>query len=342
MRQAFFGSLLLLFTACSPRVGTMATKTYPPLNADSPVVVYLYQTDIPQGTESLGKVKVSDTGVSTKCDSVTVINLIKNEARKIGGNAVCITDHIRPSFWGGSCHQMAAILLKVNDSNQSNRPEDNSVTEFTEVRNTAIKSTLPKFKIGANIGYGWRTAKLSSELRGDIRDFYEKMMSGIIWDGSFYYYFNDYYGVGLLYSSYYTSNSIYAQFMPTGETGKLNSKHTITFIGPAFAMRAVTNDQKWIFNLNLGIGYLGYYANETLNSHYLKQDGATVGFLTNLGGEYKFDKHWGVGVDLSLIGGLLRKINIDEDGIKSTYIYKDGLEEGIGQFRLTTGLRYYF
>ena len=148
-------------------------------------------------------------------------------------------------------------------------------------------------------------------------------------------------GIGLLYSSYFAKNSIYAR-LPTGETGTLNSKHTITFIGPVFAIRAATNDKKWIFNLDMGIGYLGYYMNETLNSHYAKQNGATAGFHWSLGGEYKFDKHWGVGVDISMISGLLRKISIDEDGVKSTYIYKDDSREGLGQFRLTTGLRYYF
>ena len=343
MKQLFFGSLLLLlFTACSPKIGTMVTKTYPPLEADSPVAVYLYQTDIPSGTESLGKVTVSDSGFSTNCDSVTVINLIKDEARKIGGDAVCITDHIRPSFWGSSCHQMAAIVLKMHEFEQQNQMESISIQEFTEVKNRKMERTLPKFKVGANIGYGWRGAKLPNDLSAYERSFYKKTMSGIIWDGSFHYYFNDVYGIGLQYSSYYGTNSDYAESNETGETGVLSVKNPITFIGPVFAMRTATNDRKWIFNLNFGLGYLGYNIKETFSNDYYKESGATVGFLSNIGGEYKLNEHWGIGVDLTAISGIVNSVNVNENGNRSTYTLegKDGV--GLGQFRLTTGLRYYF
>lgn len=334
-------SLLLLFTACSPKIGTMVTKTYPSLSADSPVTVYLYQTDVPSGTESLGKVSISDTGFSTNCDSATVMNHIKDEARKIGGNAVCITDHIKPSFWKSSCHQMTAIVLKTNDSGQPNNP-DNTVKELAETQETTIKPTLSKFKMGVNTGYGWRGAKLSSNLQGDMRDFYKKLMSGTIWDGSFHFYFNDTYGIGLLYSSYHANGSIYAQMIESGETGTLTSKNTITFVGPIFAMRTATNDRKWILNLNLGMGYLGYFAKETFKNEYSKQNGATAGFYWGVGGECKFNKNWGIGIDFSMIGGILKEIGIDKNGTKSTHVYEDGSEEGLGQYRLTTGIRYYF
>jgi len=345
MKHILFGSLLLLlFTACSPRIGTMITKTYPSLSSDSPVVVYLYQTEIPSGTESLGKVKVSDTGFTVNCSYETVLNHIKNEARKIGGNAVFIADHLTPSIFGSSCHQMTAIILRVTDFDQANDSEDNSADEFTEVQNNAvvIKPTLPKFKIGANIGYGWRTASLSN-LDNDHRIFYEKMMSNIIWDGSFHYYFNDMYGVGLVYAPYYASNSAPGYLTaPVFETGILYSKSRIMFIGPVFAMRAATNDNKWFFNLSMGIGYLGYHRNETMNRHYLKENGATAGFHWSLGGEYKFDKNWGIGADFTMIGGLLNQLNINVDGETWVEKYDPRSGIGLGQFRLTTGLRYYF
>lgn len=288
------------------------------------------------------EVTISDAGFTVTCDSTTVINRIKDEARKIGGNAVCITEHKKPSFWGSSCHQMTAIILKVKDFAQSNDSIDNSVKELTEVQNAIMKPVLPKFKIGANIGYGWRRADLG-DLEGDQRDFYKKMMSGIIWDGSFHYYFNDTYGLGLLYYSYSASNSIYAQMTaPVIETGMLNSKTAITFIGPAFVMRAATNDRKWFLNLSMGVGYLGYYIKETINNHYSKEEGATAGLQWSAGGEYKFSNHWGISADFTMITGLVNKTNINIDGNKTVEKYEQGSGIGLGQFRLTTGLRYYF
>ncbi|GHT78182.1 hypothetical protein AGMMS50262_20530 [Bacteroidia bacterium] len=137
---------------------------------------------------------------------------------------------------------MAAIILRVKDTQTGQAIDNTTVEEFVAIQQTVMKPVYPKFKIGANIGYGWRGAKLSSDLPGEKRDFYKKMMSGMVWDGSFHYYFNDIYGVGLLYSSYYANNSIYAQLEATGETGMLYSKDIITFIGPAFVMRTATND----------------------------------------------------------------------------------------------------
>ena len=345
MKQILLGSLLLLlFSACSPRIGTSITKIYPPLSAESPITVYLYQTEVPSGAESLGRISISDTGFTVVCDSATVMNRVKDEARKIGGNAVCITDHKKPLFWGSSCHQMTAIILKVKDFDQSSDFVDNSA----EVQSafSVTKSTLPKIKVGANAGYGWRTAKLSSNVQGDIRDFEKKLMSGISWDGSFHYYFNDTYGLGLLYSSFLASNSEYGSL--DGVQGTLSIKRAITFVGPAFAIRGATSDKKWFLNFNIGIGYLGYNTNETFKGEYtnsnkhFKGNGSTVGVLINWGGEYKFNKNWGIGVDLTSVAGILNELNVIEDGYRSTYVFEDGQEEGIGQFRLTTGLRYYF
>ena len=344
MKQITLLAVLLLFllSGCSPRIGTMVTKTYTPLSQESSVVVYLYQTDIPAGTESIGKVTISDTGFSANCDSLTVMGLIKDEARKIGGNAVCVVDHKKPSIWGSSCHQMTAIILNVTDFNQNPLPVDDTITQFENIQQETVKSLFPKFKIGANIGYGWRGAKLSSEIPADKRDYYKEMTSGLIWDGAFHYYFNDTYGVGLVYSAYNVENSIYGPHRETGETGTLKTKNSITFIGPVFAMRSVSNNKKWIFNLSAGIGYFGYYNKETINSQYAKITGSTVGFQWSISEEYKLDKHWGIGVDFSMLSGLLNSINSDINGHKSTSDLKDNEREGLGQFRLSTGIRYYF
>ncbi|GHT78178.1 hypothetical protein AGMMS50262_20520 [Bacteroidia bacterium] len=94
--------------------------------------------------------------------------------------------------------------------------------------------------------------------------------------------------------------------------------------------------------MSAGAGYLNYYTKESLNNQYWKLNGATVGFQWGISGEYKFSKNWGIGVDFSMITGILKEARIDENGSKSTYIYEDGSEEGLGQLRLSTGLRYYF
>ena len=336
-----FVFFILLLSSCSPRIGTTITKTYLPTSEDTDIVVYQYQTEIPVGTESIGKVKITDTGFSTNCDSLSVIGIVKKEARKVGGNAVCITDHIKPSFFGSSCHQMSAIILRVSDFAYVQQTD--SIVQFTNEQSQIEKSSFSKFKIGVNMGYGWRNAKIQDGRSMEMHDFYEKLMSEAIWDVAFNYYFNDNYGVGLIYSPYDVTENIYVGLLETGEIGTLKAKTNITFIAPTFDWRWISNNGKWIFNTNLGIGYMGYRHKETFKNQSIEESSATVGFLWGISEEYKFSNHWGISLNFSMLSGLLNSLNVNENGRKYTLDLKNNNEKvGLGQYRLSAGVRYYF
>lgn len=115
--------LLLIFvtslvSSCSPKVATIVDKGYSPLANTSKVLVLKETDQMPSNTESLGIVKISDSGMSTKCGYNTVIEKAKEEARKIGGNVIKLTEHLKPSIFGSSCHQITAHILKIDNFNQ--------------------------------------------------------------------------------------------------------------------------------------------------------------------------------------------------------------------------------
>lgn len=335
MKELVVALMLITFcSACSPRIGTMITKTYPALETDSPVEVYMLKQAVPKQSESLGVVSVGDTGFSTKCDSATVIGLIKEKARQSGGNAVLITEYVKPSFWGSSCHQMTATVLKVYDFLL---PEDvEGTANFAGMEDVKVikpDRKLPKVDMMANFGYGKRLASISTSLSSTQRDAMKDLMSGTIWDLSFKYYFSDIMGIGLDYSGYRaTTDKIANDVVPTNDM--------MTYIGPSYLIR-YSPDQKWIFDSLLGLGYLGYSSSADYMSVDQKVTGVTVGAKWDVGVSYKFSEHWGVGANLSLLSGVLNKVTLHENGRKMSVDLGDNEKEGLGQFRIGLGIRYY-
>ena len=84
MKRHLFVNLLLVFllTSCNPRVVTdMLTNEWPATSPDS--VHVFHKTDVvPQNSQTIGKVKVVDTGFSTKGSFDLVMTLAINELEK--------------------------------------------------------------------------------------------------------------------------------------------------------------------------------------------------------------------------------------------------------------------
>ena len=66
-------------------------------------------------SEELGIVKIGSTDFSYNCGWEVVVDIAIIEARKIGGNAIKITEHIKPNIMGNSCHNITAKILKVEN-----------------------------------------------------------------------------------------------------------------------------------------------------------------------------------------------------------------------------------
>jgi hypothetical protein len=114
--------IILLLTSCSAKLTSSIWKTYPPIYYKEEVRVFnLYET-APSNAEKLGTVKVGDSGFSTDCNYATVIDMAKIEARRVGGNAIKITQHEQPSFLS-TCHRIRADILRI-DRFESNKEKN--------------------------------------------------------------------------------------------------------------------------------------------------------------------------------------------------------------------------
>lgn len=105
---------MLLSGACSPKVSTKLTKTYPEIDYRQDIVVLDIQTEVPSDAEVLGTVKVGDSGFSTKGDWTTVLEKAKLEVRKAGGNALKITRHQFPDM-ASTIHRLSGQILRIDN-----------------------------------------------------------------------------------------------------------------------------------------------------------------------------------------------------------------------------------
>jgi hypothetical protein len=111
---------------------------------------------VPPNAEKLGTVKIEDPGFSTNCNYATVIDMAKIEARKVGGNAIKITQHTRPDFFS-SCHRITADVLRI-DSIEIYAPKLEPIDSAMMEANYAIiniyRFSGPGFLVGYNLHLG--------------------------------------------------------------------------------------------------------------------------------------------------------------------------------------------
>jgi len=344
MKKIIFFSLILsfLFSSCAMHVNRMITKSYAPLESDSPVEIFFSRDEIPEQNETLGVIVVRDGGMTVRCDFATVINIVKDETRKVGGNAAFISEHIPPSIWRSTCHQMTAVLLKTgSDFIQRNDATENIPTaDIIAPRILKPERTQPSMQMGISAGYGWRTAKIHPDLDAATKHYIGKLMSGINIDASFDYFINDFNGIGIMYSTYRASADTWAT-NEYNQSGNFLTRDAINFIAPTYTARLLIND-RFFLNLKMGIGYIGYTSRATFLQSTTTVSGATLGTHFGVGAEYKITEKIGLYTNFATTSGVLNRLNVNENGRTRVVEFNSGEGEGLGQVAISLGFRFFF
>ena len=142
---------ILFLTSCSAKLTSSLLKTYPPLHYLEEVRVFSINESIPPNAEKLGTIKIGDSGFSTNCNYATVVDMAKIEARKVGGNAIKITQHKKPDFLS-SCHRINADVLRI-DSIETYAPEAEPIDSVMLKENYAIINIYRPSGQGFLVGY---------------------------------------------------------------------------------------------------------------------------------------------------------------------------------------------
>ena len=117
---------LISLSSCTPLVTTKLETSLPSVDTKQEIKVLGLDADIPVDAEILGTVKIGDTGFTINCSYQVVLDKAKQEARKVGGNAIKIIEHIPPGF--SSCHRITAKILKINNASATSLLQREEVT----------------------------------------------------------------------------------------------------------------------------------------------------------------------------------------------------------------------
>ncbi|MBU2568337.1 MAG: hypothetical protein KJ967_06160 [Elusimicrobia bacterium] len=105
--------IVIILQGCAPALRMDLLKSYPPINYDIPIRVYSIYQPVPQDNEELGIVKIDDTGFSVNCTYKQVVEIAKEKARAVGGNAIHIIQIKEPDGWSSTCYRITARILRV-------------------------------------------------------------------------------------------------------------------------------------------------------------------------------------------------------------------------------------
>jgi hypothetical protein len=139
--------VFMLTVACSPTISTSIGITYSALSPDSEVAVIGVNEAVPETAKEMGVVEIGDSGFSTNCGYDLVIEKAKQEARKVGGNALKLIEHRPPSALGSSCHRIKASIMKVDNIQDLTVPDELLDVDY------AILNVYRYGGVGALVGY---------------------------------------------------------------------------------------------------------------------------------------------------------------------------------------------
>ncbi len=355
--------------SCSAQVSTRITKGYGRLGSQTEVTV-LKQTDkVPKDADFLGTVRVGDSGFSTKCSYDIVIGHVKTEARKIGGDLIKITSHYPPSFFGSSCHQIAANIYKKGALVKPPEPKKKEIAveeqygeDYVVLDRNTHRSTqtnlkndnkdqadyeYSKIRFSLGGGFSYLTAPSSPNLSSQEKSFLQELRSGYNINTDFHYFLVEHLGVGAKYTIFRTKSE--ADNMPittsNGQTtGWLENNISLNYFGPSimscFAF-GQNNMSKVIFGFSLG--YVNYNNNMVLGTEPIEVSANSFGTFLEVGLDQMLNDRIALGIKLSLSNTVLTEINQKQKLSGTTINIK--LEEkefiNLSRIELTAGLRIY-
>lgn len=328
---------VLFFYSCSPKITSFVPQEFPPLHPDS-VRVYEEGDGVPGSAYSIGRVSVTDRGLTAKCNYAYMLGLAVKETAKKGGNGLYVNEHRYPNFWRSTCHEVFATMLRIPDFTvdstdiydgekaieqemQLRKAYKDQVNAFIE------RHRVPSDMIKLSVGPAWITSRVTTAT-GDYKN---KIGTHVAL--SYVHYWRYGHGFGGIADYSYT-------LYPDASS----SRHDDSSVNLLLFAPTYSYSQKivkgWIWEVGLGIG-LAICSNRF--SQNIPWGGfqrsmiteAGVGLYTRLSTEYMFSKHWGAGIELS--STTLRFA--EPDGYKKTNTNES---YGFNRFSVLGGFRFYF
>ncbi len=202
-----------------------------------------------------------------------------------------------------------------------------------------------KFRLAANIGWGYRVAKTASGLTADERNIWDGLRSGLSWSVDGDIFINKFCGLGLKasffntwdnFDGYYRDNTGYFY------SGNIQHNSRTIYIAPEVIWKFTLNKRKDLIWFGVSLGYMNY--NQTMkgdNENIFSVYGGTFGVGTEIGYDIRLAKNLGLGISLYYESGALVNYTVKTGGgYKFTNDDSDAAE-GLARIGVTVGFRFY-
>ena len=262
---------IAILSSCSPKVITKLSTSYPVTCTPAEVLVYNQYDSIPYQVTELGVVVVKDAGLSVNCGYDKVLYLAKEATSKAGGNGLYIVEHVKPHFFGSTCHQVSGLMLKTDYSLEST--PNYFLSESVPLR------FIPSNVITLNSGYAF----LVSTLYDNIGNKYGAI-AGVNFNIQYEHVFKKGWSIGLR-TSYF-------------ETDMTNEDLSLWSIAPTVGVYTAIG-KKWLLRGDVSVGFI------SCDDTWSVERGTLVG--VNLGTECLVTRFLGVGISASSETGFFPK-----------------------------------
>ena len=314
----------MVYAGCSsvPKVVADVTEQLPSRPADR-VMVYETEDSVPAVARPIGKVKVTDGGMTPtyNCLYSNMLSLAVRKTAESGGNALHIDEHRTPNF-SSTCHRIWGTMYLMPDT-MANGNAQSAISQMEEKYDKELLAIAhnqirlrekmfdnPKDIVKVNIGPSW----ITSEIQMYNRTY--KNETGFGFGIDYQHLWRSSIGFGINYMYHYTS-------FDSDFSAKMH------YIGPSL-VGSIKLGSNWRLDAALGVGYSVY--REAYN-RVGEASESNVGAMTQLGIEYMLSKRIGLGLQLNTL--TMRMKRPDDIDTKDYDFY------GIRRLDARLGMRFY-
>ena len=207
----------------------------------------------------------------------------------------------------------------------------------------SVNNGAPRFRLAVQGGYGYRLGKNVESGQSIVDEHNKRLKNGLTYGADLTWYTSGDIGFGLKFSNMHSKSEDMVTVTyddGTMASGEYRDVVDMRFFGPIFSSRYVSPNNKWIFLINCGIGYLSYVDNGRVIDPMSIKSG-TLGVCADAGIDLRLMNSLYLGVSAGMIGGSLSSYSVTENGQTQKIELDKDQYESVNHLSLTIGLRLY-
>jgi len=203
----------------------------------------------------------------------------------------------------------------------------------------------PSFRVGAQVGYGHKTALIPAESSAAMAEHLRKLSHNISYGVDFSYYFkssfefiNNNLGVGLKYNANQTK--VQTENVPLLKDngalfyGTLLERYRVDYIGPFLGVRSFMGKNRHLAFGHFGFGLVKYRNNAQVGFEEFLLKGQAIAFSADIGYDFFVTQNFAIGLIASLTLG---NVEYKTDNLKNLRSGK----ENVTHVDIALGFRFY-